>query len=62
MSKPYTPHKYQEKAIVFMLERACAGLFMEPGLGKTSTTLAAFHVLKQQGLVDSMLVIAPLRV
>lgn len=35
---------------------------MEPGLGKTSTTLATFAVLKHKGLVDAMLVLAPLRV
>lgn len=26
----YKPHHYQEKAIRFMLERACAGLFLDP--------------------------------
>lgn len=31
-------------------------------LGKTSITLAIFHVLKQKGLIDTMLVLAPLRV
>jgi SNF2 family DNA or RNA helicase len=62
VSQVYTPHAYQERGIQFILERACAGLFMHPGLGKTSTTLAAFHVLKQQGLVRNMLVLAPLKV
>lgn len=57
----YTPHDYQKHAIKFMIERACAGLFLDPGLGKTSITLAAFKVLKKKGLVDRMLVIAPLR-
>lgn len=57
----YSPHPYQKKAIKFMLERACAALFMDPGLGKTSTTLAAFKLLKREGMVDRALVIAPLR-
>lgn len=58
----YTPHHYQEKSIRFMIERGCAGLFLSPGLGKTSITLAAFEVLRAKGLVHRMLVIAPLRV
>lgn len=58
----YAPHHYQEKAIRFMLERACAGLFLDPGMGKTSITYAAFEVLRHQGLVNRMLVLAPLRV
>ena len=44
-----------------MLSQAAAGLFLDPGLGKTSICLAAFKVLKDQGLVDRMLIIAPLR-
>lgn len=58
----WTPHGYQKRAIKFLLERGAAGLFLEPGLGKTSITLAAFKVLKEKGLVKRMLVIAPLRV
>lgn len=57
----YDPHPYQRKAIKFMIERACAGLFLDPGLGKTSITLAAFKLLKSQNMVDRALVIAPLR-
>lgn len=38
------------------------GLFLDPGLGKTSICLAAFSVLKNMGYVKSMLVIAPLHV
>lgn len=29
--RPFKPHNYQHKAIKFMLERACAGLFLDPG-------------------------------
>jgi SNF2 family DNA or RNA helicase len=58
----FTPHKYQERAIKFILERACAGLFLSPGLGKTSITFAAFEVLRAKKLVKKMLVLAPLRV
>ena len=45
-----------------MLENACAGLFLDPGLGKTSITLAAAKVLKREKLVKRILIIAPLRV
>lgn len=59
----WKPHEYQKRAVKFMVERACAGLFLDPGLGKTATTLAAFHLLKKQGLLEKgkMLVICPLR-
>lgn len=57
----YEPHAYQKKAIKFMIERACAGLFLDPGLGKTSITFAAFKLLKKAGMVERALVIAPLR-
>lgn len=45
-----------------MISRGGAGLFMEPGLGKTSVVLAAFKILKDKGMVKRMLVIAPRRV
>lgn len=57
----YTPHEYQKNAIRFMIERACAGLFLDPGLGKTSVTMAAFSLLKKRHIVQRALVIAPLR-
>ena len=58
----FTPHAYQEKAIKFFVERPCAGAFLEPGLGKTSITLAALDILKRKGFVKRTLIIAPLRV
>ena len=59
---PFSPHKYQRKAIKFLLERGAAGLFLDPGLGKTSITLAAIKLLLKQKLIDKVLIIAPLRV
>jgi len=44
-----------------MMQQAALGLFMKPGLGKTSTVLAAFKILKSKGLISKMLLIAPLR-
>lgn len=61
MSEPYIPHDYQKTLIKFIISRACAGVLLKPGLGKTSGMLAAFSLLKKQGIVNSMLVICPLR-
>jgi len=57
----YTPHEYQKKGIKFGLGQAAAGFFLDPGLGKTSIMYAIFKVLKVQGMVNRMLVVAPLR-
>lgn len=57
----WTPHAYQKKGVKFLLEHQAAGLLLDPGLGKTSITLAAFSFLKKRGLANKMLVIAPLR-
>lgn len=59
---PWKPHNYQKKAVVFLLEHACAGLFLDPGLGKTSITLKALATILKLGLIDKVLIIAPLRV
>ncbi len=60
-AQPWKPHSYQKKAIKFLLEHAAAGLFLDPGLGKTSITLGAFKILKAKKVASRMLVIAPLR-
>lgn len=57
----WAPHSYQERAIHKMLQQRAVGLFMDPGLGKTSTVLSAFKIMKESGLVNRMLVVAPLR-
>lgn len=60
--EPWKPHAYQKKAVKFLLEHACAALFLDPGLGKSSITLAAIKMLKAKKLVSKVLLIAPLRV
>lgn len=55
-------HSYQEKAVKFCLERACAGLWLAPGLGKTSIMLSLITILKKQGMINKVLILAPLRV
>lgn len=64
-SKPsgitWVPHDYQSRAVKMMLEQGAVGLLLDPGLGKTSITLAAFKILKDHGYAHRMLLIAPLR-
>lgn len=58
----YEPHDYQQLGIQTLLEQQTTGLLMKPGLGKTSTTLAAQVILKEQRLSRGLLVVAPVRV
>jgi SNF2 family DNA or RNA helicase len=63
MSEPWTPHEYQLRSVKHLLERGGAALFLDPGMGKTSSVLAALKVIKTQGVGEgSTLVLAPLRV
>ncbi len=60
----WTPEPYQLKACSWLLKHYCAGLFLDPGLGKTSISLAAIKTLRRTGEMpkdQGMLVIAPLR-
>lgn len=59
--KNWVPHTYQKKSVKFLLEHAAAALWLDPGLGKTSITLAAFKMLFKKQISRKMLVIAPLR-
>ena len=61
MAIKYKPHAYQTRAIKFGVSRPNAGFLLTPGLGKTSISLAIFKILKKQGFVNRMLVLAPLR-
>lgn len=58
---PWNPHAYQKKGVKWLLEQAAAALFLDPGMGKTSITLAAIKFLKKRGMLGKVLVIAPLR-
>lgn len=62
MSVKWTPHKYQKKAVDFLCKRPAAGLFLDPGLGKTSITLAAVDYLREKRKAYRWLVVSPLRV
>lgn len=62
LPQSYVPHDYQREAIQHLLSTPYAGLFLRPGRGKTSSTLAAFKMLRAAGLVKAALIVAPLRV
>ncbi len=57
----WTPHDYQCSAMSFRLSRPGSGLFMDPGLGKTSICLSTTRMYKGLGQ-GSTLIIAPLPV
>jgi hypothetical protein len=59
-------HRYQTEARDFLLKRLThdsgGGLWLEPGLGKTITTLDTILAMHELGQVQRTLVIAPARV
>lgn len=57
--RPWTPHAVQKTAVRWLLEHACAGLFADPGVGKTSVALAAVKILKRKGLFRRGLIVVP---
>jgi SNF2 family DNA or RNA helicase len=58
----WKPTGYMKRAVRWVMEHPASGLFLDPGLRKTSITLQAFRLLKHAGLVRRMLVVAPIRV
>lgn len=50
------------RGLELLVRESGARLFLRPGAGKTSIVLKAFDVLRRQGMVDTLLVLAPLRV
>ena len=59
--QPWKPVKYMKKGMEWLLSHSAAGLFIPPGLRKTSITLGAIKMLGKQGASVRTLVIAPLR-
>lgn len=55
-------HDYQERGVNWLVTHPEGALFWAPGLGKTSTTLAAIQKLKDLGYSGRTLILAPLRV
>ena len=59
----YTPHKYQQFAIDFILEHPIAAILLDMGMGKSSITLMAIMLLMYDRYeVKKTLIVAPLRV
>lgn len=58
----YVPHDYQCSTMRFMLKNKFGALFLDPGMGKTSTSLSVINMLVQSGSNKAALIIAPLRV
>lgn len=59
----YKPHNYQAYAIQRIVNDEAVGLFLRPGLGKTSITLSAINILKYyRWSVQKVLVVAPKKV
>ena len=59
----YEPHNYQAYCIQRVVNDNAVGLFLRPGLGKTSITLSAINILKYyKWQVSKCLVIAPKKV
>ena len=58
----WTPRSYQLTAISFLLSNPRSGLFLDPGLGKTSSSLSAIDILRKSDEIKGVLLIAPLRV
>ena len=53
--------QYQRRAVDFVKHTSCAGLFLDMGLGKTISTLTAYADLLDKGVVNKVLLVAPLR-
>jgi SNF2 family DNA or RNA helicase len=57
----WVPHEYQKRAMQMMLTQGAVGLFLDPGLGKTSICLGALKVLRNHGYFRKALIVAPIR-
>ena len=59
LSPSWTPHSFQLTGVRLGITQACAGLLLDPGLGKTSIALMIFKILKEKNYVDTLFVITP---
>jgi SNF2-related domain/Helicase conserved C-terminal domain len=62
LTSAWTPHSWQLEAVRFMVNRPAAGLFIDPGGGKSSITLAAFLVRLNAGRAKKLLIVSKLRI
>jgi len=57
----WQPHKYQLKALEFMLQSGSGQLWLDPGMGKTAISLQTISTLKDVGAPAKALIVAPIR-
>lgn len=57
----WTPKPYQISGVKFLIEHANCGLFLDPGMGKTSTSLTAVSLFRQKDAIKRALIVAPIR-
>jgi hypothetical protein len=55
-------HSYQKRAVSFIQDKQRCGLFLDMGLGKTTSALTAVSDLRDSFSIYKVLIIAPLRV
>ena len=55
-------HAYQRRAVSFIKDRRRCGLFLDMGLGKTTSALTAVSDLLEEFAIHRVLIVAPLRV
>jgi len=55
-------HAYQRRAVSFIKDQRRCGLFLDMGLGKTSSALTAVSDLRDEFAIHKVLIVAPLRV
>lgn len=55
------PKPYQFEGIKFVLGNANCGIFLDPGMGKTSILLAAISHLRATGYTNKVFIVAPIR-
>ncbi len=59
LGERWQPHRVQINAVKWLLEHAEAGLFADPGVGKTSMALAGVKLLKAKRLFKKGLLVVP---
>lgn len=55
-------HDYQQRAVEFQCSQPHSALWLDPGLGKTAVTLTSVVHLLNTGILNSVIIVAPIRV
>jgi len=58
----WLPHRYQLCGLSFIRDNKFSGLFLDAGLGKTSTILELVKIIRHEKKFKGVLIVAPLRV